>query len=182
MPAARGVKRSASKSTASSASTAPKNKKKRNGKFGERRIYALLVFFTFSFEANDLSKCDGGKACSFIFPLISQLFTLLDAKIIFYRHLGVVSDVSNIIYCVFMLIWWCRMAFFEVIPLTYQFATDDLIMILAAQACTMLLLHNFYYISMLIMYITITNICLVCLLSKLEDKIDFSYACRLSNR
>lgn len=66
MPAARGVKRAASKSSASTASTAPKNKKKRTGKF-RRQTFFALVFFTFSSDVNDLSKCDGGKACSFIF-------------------------------------------------------------------------------------------------------------------
>lgn len=63
MPAARGMKRAASKSSAATASTGPKNKKKRGRKY--HSITVLGMFSLVCRDVNDLSNSDGGKSGSY---------------------------------------------------------------------------------------------------------------------
>lgn len=78
MPAARGVKRSASKSSATTASTGPKNKKKRGGEYQCDVIG--IVFFTFLSNVNDLSNHDGGKCSALLLKYNWRLFRFVLVK------------------------------------------------------------------------------------------------------
>lgn len=81
MPAARGVKRTASKSSSSAASTAPKSKKKRNGEY-YNKCFIALVFFTFLFDVIDLSNYDGGKRfMHFLTMLVWSYFPVISFNI-----------------------------------------------------------------------------------------------------